>query len=270
MSFLAYPFMLKALIGSMLVGSSLALIGVIVVMRNMSFFGSGLSHIAFAGVGLSLLLSINPFLPTWAMVVSAALVLGYFNRKGYNEDMMMGILFSVSMALGIFLSSFSKNYSGPIMGYLFGDVLSITNSDIIYSIICTALIVLFVMTKKEDLTYISYDEEFAKIAGIKVDLLYYIFLVLLSTTIVLSVKAVGIILVSAFIIIPVAIALIFVNNYKLLFIVAPLVSCISIFFGLSISFTYNLPSGSTIIILLGIAFFAFSIFKINKKGRKNG
>jgi zinc transport system permease protein len=145
MSFLFYPFMLNSLIGSIIVGISLALIGVVVVLRNMSFFGSGLSHIAFAGVGLSLLLGINPFLPTWAIVVTVSLILGYFNRKGYNEDMMMGIMFSMSMALGIFLSSFSKNYSGPIMGYLFGDVLSITKNDIIYSSILMALTILFII-----------------------------------------------------------------------------------------------------------------------------
>ena len=268
MSFLFYPFMLNSLIGSIIVGISLALIGVIVVLRNMSFFGSGLSHIAFAGVGLSLLLGINPFLPTWLIVVTVSLILGYFNRKGYNEDMMMGIMFSMSMALGIFLSSFSKNYSGPIMGYLFGDVLSITKSDIIYSSILMALTILFTITKKEEVVYMSYDEEFSKIAGVKVNLIYYIFLILLSSTIVLAVKSVGIILVSAFIIIPVSIALIFVHNYKLLFIISPIISCIFIFLGLSISFTYDLVSGSTIIILLGSAFFVLSIFKI-LKGRRN-
>jgi len=262
MDFLTYPFMLRALIGGLLVGTSLALIGVVVVMRKMSFFGSGLSHIAFAGIGLSLLLGINPFLPTWGIVVTATLVLGYFNRKGYNEDMMMGIMFAVSMALGMFLSSFSRNYSGPIMDYLFGDVLSITNTDIFYSSICTISVAIFMATKKEELIYMSYDEDFSKIAGINIDAVYYTFLFLMATTIVLAVKAVGIILVSAFIIIPVAISLIFVHNYKLLFIVAPIVSTVSIFFGLWLSFVYNLPSGPTIIIILGAVFFTLSILKI--------
>ncbi len=267
MNFLMYPFMIKAFIGSVLVGVSLSLLGIIVVMRKMSFFGSGLPHIAFAGIGLSLLLSIDPFLPTWGIVVITALILGYFNRKGYNEDMMMGIMFSVSMAVGIFLSSFSQNYSGPIIGYLFGDVLSITNTDLVYSSLFAILTIIFMALKKEELIYMSYDEEFSKVAGIKTDRLYYIFLVLLSSTIVLAVKAVGIILVSSFIILPVAIALIVVHNYKSLFIIAPIISTLSIIAGLMISFYYNLPGGSTIIILLGATFFILSLLKLE---RKNG
>ncbi len=247
-------FGLMALLGGVLSSLMTSLSGTIVILRRMAFFGSGIAHLSFAGVGLALILNL-PITPVvLGIAVLSALVLGHMARRGIHEDTGVAILFSSSMALGVILIYLSGVDSSRIMAYLFVDILAITRTDIVSLLILTTLVVLYMSLFRDHLVYMTFDEDFSKILGIKIGLVYYSFLVILAISIVFSIKIMGIILVSAMLVIPSASAFQVSKTYQGAYKLSPLLASISVFLGLILSYSLDLPAGASIVIIQGIIF----------------
>ena len=253
--------LLPTIIG-ILVSIITALVGNIVVLRKMSFFGSGIGHIAFAGVGLALILGLyNPFPIVLIICSLSSIVIGYLNKKGLSEDVGIGVLFSFSMALGIILLYVSNEQYKNLMSYLFGDILAVDKFDLINTVILSSLVILYLIIFGKILIYYTFDEEFTKVALKKSEIHYYIFLILLSFVIVLAIKIVGVILLSGLLVIPSSFALMFSKNYKSMFFISPLIGIISTLLGEFISYYFDLPTGPSIVIISALILFSGFIVK---------
>ncbi len=252
---LQYAFVQKALIAGIFSGVLLAIIGVYVVLKKMSFIGDGIAHSAFGGVALGLLLGINTTVAAvvFAWVIAMLIGLAKKNSKT-SEDALIGIFFAFTMAIGVIFIGFNKNYNADIFGYLFGDILAVTDMDVLTVIITTVIILGIVALFFKELLFFTFDEEGAKISGIPVDFIYFLLLSLISFTIVVSIKIVGIILAVALLIIPVSSALLLTKNFKKLIILAIIISMISTITGFILSFVFNLASGATIVVTATIIF----------------
>jgi ABC-type Mn2+/Zn2+ transport system permease subunit len=186
--------------------------------------------------------------------VVVSLVLGSVSKKSIGEDTAIGVLFSLTMAVGIVLFSISKEQRS-LMSYLFGDVLAITNRDLLYLLLVTGSVIVFDLLFRDILVQFTFDEDFTRLMHPKVNLVYRLFLAILAVTVVVAVQTVGVILVSAFLIIPAATATSLLNDYKKVFLLAPVLSSASVVVGLLLSLQIDAPPGALIVLVQGATFF---------------
>ncbi|MFC1575863.1 metal ABC transporter permease, partial [Gemmatimonadota bacterium] len=205
MEFLSYGFIQRALLTGCLLGATCAVLGVFVVLRRMAFIGVGISHAALGGVALGLLVGAPPLAAAGIFSVGVAWVIGWITRRGeVSEDTAIGIFFPTAMALGVALISLSHVYRQDLMGYLFGNILWVGPSDLwfLLGLAGVSLGVLALFFK--EFLFLGVDEEAAKAAGLPAAFLNYLLLTILAVTIVAAMKLMGIVLVSAFLVIPAA------------------------------------------------------------------
>lgn len=252
----SYGFMQRALLTGAVLSIFSGIISVFIVLRRVSFLGSGISHAAFGGVSIGFLLGINPLLTALVYSIIVAFGIEQISSKGrLAEDTAIGIFFSSSMALGIVLIGLSASYNVDLFGYLFGSILAITNEDALIAV-CTTLFlmgVIFVIMK--ELYFITFNEELAFVGGIKVRLIKSIFLLSMAIAIVMGIKLVGIILISALLVIPGAAAQMLTKRFYRMVFISCLISLFSTISGIIISYRLNLAPGGTIVILLSTVFF---------------
>jgi len=264
MEILTYGFMQRAIITGIVVSILTGIISVFVVLRRVAFVGSGISHAAFGGVAIGFFAGINPMITAMIYSILVAFGIERISSKGrVAEDTAIGVFFSSSMALGIVLISLSKTYNVDLFGYLFGSILAISEKEMWLTIAAALLILVTLMAIMKELLLTTFNEELAIVGGIPTRLIKSIFLISMAVAIVMSIKVVGIILVSALLVIPGAVAqLISRSFYPMIFI-----SCSIAFFstiaGLYLSYQFDLSSGGTIVLILtGLFFAAF----LKKKG----
>jgi zinc transport system permease protein len=246
---LNYTFMLHALIGALLSGMSLAVISPFVTLKKISYMGEALSHIAFAGIALALLLGLNLSLTTLVFVILVAGLIGLISRLyKIEESNVITIFLSVAMALGIVLITLKKDYSFDLASYLFGNVLLVNVSDIWQLIVLLFVNVAYVTFFFKELFYLTYNMTLAEVFGIKVKPVYYGFMMLLALNIVVVVKIAGIILVTAQLVLPASIAFRFTKKLKTALILSILVSFLSSLSGFYLSWWFNLPTGAVIVL----------------------
>jgi len=257
---LQFPFMQRAIIGGIILGLLLAFMGVFVILRRMAFFGDGVAHASLAGIAIGLLASYNPLGTAIVFSIILAILIFYLERKSkLSSDVVIGILFTASMALGIILISLKSGYQPELISFLFGNILSIQNSELIIMSIFAVIVLAFLVYFYRQIAFITFDEEGAKVAGINTGVLDLIFYILLSIAIVLGVKILGIILVSALLIIPASIAKLIASSFKSLVITSIIAAEITILGGIIISYLLDLPTGA-VIILFGTAIFFITLF----------
>lgn len=253
--YLQYDFMQKALIAAIFIGIICALIGTFVLLRGMIFLGEAIAHSAFAGAALAILLGWNPLLVIMIFSVFSAISIGYVNEKKIMKDeIIIGVIFSFFMALAILFISLMPFYSTDVTSILFGNILIISPSTFYLLILFSMVIIFVIFVIKKELYFITFDEEAAKIVGIPVRLLNYIFLILVSMTISVSLKAIGAILVFAMIVTPAAAAYQLTFRFNRLIMLAGFFGIFSTVGGLYLSVSLDLPSGSTIVTLVTFIF----------------
>jgi len=269
MDILQYTFMQRALIAGAIVGALCAIIGVYVVLRGMSFVGAGIAHASFGGVALGFLLGINPIITAVFFCIATALGIGAISRKGdIKEDTAVGIFFSATMALGILFIGLFKGYSVDLFGYLFGSILAVTQFDLVMTAVVGVLVLLIIAALYKEFMFISFDQETATIVGIPVVTLYYLLLAIIALVIVVSIKVVGIILVSALIIIPAATAFQIAEDFRLMMILSTVFGVISSIGGLFLSYALNTASGATIVLLATAIFFITAAVSPRKRRKR--
>jgi len=246
---LQFPFMQRALIAGIVLALLLAFLGIFVILRKMAFWGEGIAHASLAGIAIGLLVSYNPLITAIIFAIIFAILVYVLERKtSLAGDVIIGILFTASMALGIVLINLQSSYQPDVMSFLFGNILAILNSELYIMIIFSILVLLFLIFFRKQLTLLTFDRESAYLAGINVDAFDLIFYICLAISVVLGVKILGIILVSALLIIPASIAKLIAQSFSMLEYLSIIFAEIIVIVGLIVSYYFNLPSGATIIL----------------------
>lgn len=268
MEIFTYEFMRHALLAGFLASISCGIIGSYVVIKRIVFISGGIAHTAYGGIGLGYFLGINPMLGALGFTVLSAIGMGIVSdRSAQRSDTIIGVMWAAGMALGIVFVSLSPGYTTDLMSYLFGNILVVPVMDIWLMLALNLIIVITVIALYEELKATSFDEEFARTAGLNTRLLNLVLLVLIALTIIVLIRAVGIILVIALLTIPAATAGRLTSSLKYMMIIAIILGMLFTSGGLLLSYVFDLPSGATIILLAGIVFVLVSIFLSIKEKR---
>jgi zinc transport system permease protein len=253
---LHFEFMRNALLAGILVSVACGVIGSLVVVNRIVFISGGIAHAAYGGIGLAFFLGISPTFGAAAFSLIVAVTMGIVSLKGrHRADTIIGVMWALGMAFGIILIDVTPGYNVDLMSYLFGSILSVPNHDIWFMIGLDIVMLVFALTFYRELTAMSYDEEFAFVVGIPVRALYFTMLMLISLSVVMIIRVVGLILVIALLTIPPFVAEKYTNSLGKMMISAALLGIVFNMAGLWLSFQYNLTSGATIILVAGLAFF---------------
>lgn len=251
------PFMQRALIAGVLVGFLASYYGVFIVQRKMSFLGSGLAHAAFGGVALGLLLNAQPLAIAVPFTIFVSLLIIWLREKTkLGSDAVIGVLFAVSVALGIIFLSLKDSFATDAFTYLFGSILAVFPEDIYAS---GAIALLTISTAKyfwPRWAYSTFDEEIALAGKHKIMRNDYALAIFIAVTIVVSIKIVGIILIAAFLVIPAAGARMVSTTFFAMTALSCAIGIFSAGAGLWASYYLDLPSGAVIILLQAAIFFA--------------
>jgi len=259
---LSSAFMQKALFVGIIISLISGLVSVFVVLRQMSFIGAGISHAAFGGVAIGFFTGINPVITAIIYCIAVALGIELISRKGkVSEDVSIGIFFASSMALGIVLVSLSREYNIDLFGYLFGNILAITDGEVLLSLSVAVLVIGVIILFLKEIYLTTYNEEIARVSGIPVRAINILFLLALSVSIVISMKIVGIILISALLVIPGATAQLFAKNLYLMIVTSCGVAVLSTVLGLLISYEFDVAPGGSIVLTATALFLTALLFK---------
>ncbi|MFZ5516014.1 MAG: metal ABC transporter permease [Candidatus Zhuqueibacterota bacterium] len=266
---LQYTFMQRALLSALLIGAVCAMIGVYVVLKGLSFIGAGVAHASFGGVALGFLMGVNPTYTAFGFCMVVAWLIGWVSEKGkIKEDTAVGIFFASTMALGILLIGFIKGYNIDLFGYIFGNILAVTVSDLWTSLVMAIIIISLLLYFYKELLFITFDPEMAEITGVPVRKLSYLLLSLVALTIVLSIKSVGVVLVSALIVTPAAAAYQLTDNFKTMMVLSIVIGIGSSVVGLLLSYWLDTSSGATIVLMATLIFFLSSLASPKRKRLK--
>lgn len=256
------PFMQKAFIVGTMVSLLTGIISTFVVLRKMSFAGAGISHAAFGGVAIGFFLGVNPIVAALVYSIAVAAGIDFTARRGQvSGDVSIGIFYSVSMALGVALISLSRTYNVDLFGYLFGNILAITGKEIILTLVMSLTVAVILLAYLKELFLITYNEELAKVSGIRVKTLNLLFLVALSVSIVISIRIVGIILVSALLVIPGATARLFARGLISMIVLSCISGAVSVTAGLFLSYALDIAPGAGIVLTAAVLFFVPLLLK---------
>lgn len=247
---LKYQFLQNALAASLLASIVCGIIGVIIVEKKLVMLSGGIAHTSYGGVGLGYLLGIEPILGAFLFSVAAAFGIGMIKRKdGARSDVVIGLFWSLGMALGILFIALMPGYPPEITSYLFGSILSVTRADLLLMAVFTAIVLLVVILLFNHWKAYLFDEEFASIIGIKTGFLEYLLLVLVAMTVVVLIRVAGIILVLALLTAPAAAAGMLTRSLKQRMVLASLFGIVLCILGLWISYVMNIASGASIVIV---------------------
>lgn len=260
-------FMIKALITGIFIAISCSLLGVFLVLKNMSLIGDGLAHVSFAAIAIGLLVSDKPIIISIPIVIVASfLVLLLKEKAKIDADATIGLLSSFSIAVGVIIASVAKGFNIDLFSYLFGSILFISPSEMILSGILAIILIVLVLLFYNDLFSITFDENFAKISGIKVRRVNYLLSVLISVTIVLGIRIVGTMLISSLIVFPSVSALQISKGFKRTLMFSVLFSMIAVVLGIIFSYILNVPTGALIVVVNAIIFLITLIIRGIKRG----
>ena len=257
---LMLPFMQRALVAGVIISILLAALGVYVVVKRMAFFGDGIAHASLAGIALGIFVGFAPLPVAIVYAALVALAIYFLERKTeLNSDTIIGILFTASMALGVVLMSLIPGFQPELISFLFGNILTISTIDVFVIAGLATVILLWILVWHKHITFTAIDEDGARIAGIKTKTHTIALYIALSISVVLGVKLLGIILVSALLLIPVATGRLLSKSFHSWFAASIIVSVITTILGLLLSLFLDAPSGATIILVATAVFFITTI-----------
>jgi ABC-type Mn2+/Zn2+ transport system permease subunit len=263
---LRYPFMMRGLLASIMVGTLCAVVGTYVVLRGMAFFGDALAHAILPGVAIAYLLDVNLLLGALAMGLLTAIGIGYVGRRGQvKEDTAIGVIFAASLALGVAILSTVQNYSVDLTHILFGNILGVSTVDLWVTAALGGLVLLIVFLLYKELLVISFDPILAAILRLPLTVLQYLLLVLIALTIVVSLQTVGVALMVAMLVTPAATGYLLTRRLWHMMVVGAVVGAVSSVAGLYLSFYANVASGAAVV-LIATAFFVLAFLFAPRRG----
>jgi len=250
---LSYGFIQRALLAGTLIAILCAVLGVFLVLRRLSLIGDGLAHITFGSVAVALICRVSPVYVTLASVplvlLSSLGILKLTDTARIYGDAAIGIVSSFGIACGVLLASVAGGYNVDLFSYLFGNILSISTTELVISTCLFCVVMLLVALFYNDLFAITFDEDLARSSGIRTGVINRVLVLLTALTVVLAMKVVGIMLISALLILPAVTALQVARGFRVTIVTAACLAAVSVVLGIVGSFVVNLPTGATIVII---------------------
>lgn len=262
MDLLQYTFFQHALLGSLLASIACGLVGTYIVTRRLVFISGGLTHASFGGIGLGLYTGISPILSAALFAVLSAFGVEWLSkRKDMREDSAIAVFWTLGMALGIMFTFLSPGFAPDLSAYLFGNILTITASDIALLGVLSVVLAVFFGLYLRPIVSIAFDREFARSQGLPVEFFEYALMLFIALTIVACLRMVGIVLVISLLTIPQMTANLFSHRFHRIIWLSIGIGYLSCLGGLLLSFYLNVPSGASII------FFSILIYTVCKTGK---
>jgi manganese/iron transport system permease protein len=251
-----YEFMQRAFLAALLVGVLCSAMGTYVVLRKLAFIGDGIAHASFAGIVIAYLRGADYYVGAGIVAVLTSLGIGFVHRRARVAlDTAIGVLFTGAFALGIFLMSRQRSYSIDLQSFLFGDILSVNHQDLMMIVALALFVVFLTAVLWRALLYTTFDPVVAQASGMNGQLVEYVLLVQIALTIIISLQAVGIVLVAALLVTPAAAAYQLTVRFSNMMALSALFGAISGVGGLYFSYFLRSSSGATIVLLATAIFF---------------
>ncbi|NLL46167.1 MAG: metal ABC transporter permease [Clostridiales bacterium] len=252
---LKYRFLQYAVVSGVLASIVCGIIGVIIIEKKLVMMSGGIAHTSYGGVGLGYLMGFEPIIGAFIFSLLSSLGIGYIKRKGgERSDVLIGLFWSLGMALGILFIALMPGYPPDLSSYLFGSILSVTKADLYLITAITAVVTLLVVCLYNNWKAYIFDEEFAAVIGLNTAFFEYLLLILISMTVVALIRVVGIILALALLTAPAATAGILTADFRKRIIYSILLGCVFCIAGLWLSYELNIASGAMIVILSVICY----------------
>lgn len=252
---LQFPFMQRAIAGAVLMGLLGGLLGSFVTLRQLSFFSHAVGHAALVGVALGVLLQLNPTLMLLPFTLVFGLVVLYLiDQTDLASDSVLSIVLSGALAIGVLLTSLIKGYRGNLIGVLFGDILAINEVDLILTLLVLVGSSIFLLSTLRQQILLTLNPSVAQVQGIPVQLYRYAFVVLLSLAVAVAIKAVGVLLVNAFLVIPASTAKLLSHHFAHFLFNSVILGAVSSIAGMIISGVFNFASGPSIVLVQFLLF----------------
>ncbi len=267
---LEYSFMQRAFLAGFFVAVACGILGVFLVLRRDAMVGHGLAHVTFGGVALGLVFSVFPIAVALVVAVVSALgMLKLKERAGLYGDTAIGIVSSLGMALGIILVSIAGSFNVDLFGYLFGNILGINTSEVWITLLLAAAVLMVVAFFYQEFVFLTFDAESAGVSGVRVSRLDALLAVLTAVTVVLGMKVVGLLLVSALLVIPAAAALQVAGSFRQALFLSAVLAGGSAVSGLALAYYLDWPASGTIVSVSGILFAVLFQVRVKRNaGRK--
>ena len=260
---LQYSFMIRALIAGCCIALIAPLIGIFLVARRYSLIADTLGHVSLAGIAIGLLIGVNPIIAALIAVIFVAIIINNLHTKNIiSGESTLAMLLSGGLALAVVLSGFIRQGSADLFSYLFGSITTVRPLDLWIIIPLTIFVVIMVTIYYKPLFHITFNEDMARVAGLPVERLNLLLMLLTAVTVGLSVRIVGSLLIGALIVIPVSAAIQVSHSFKQTLLFSIVFSLFSVICGLVISFYFNLAAGGTIVL------FSLSLFGLTSLLRK--
>ncbi len=253
---LQFEFMRNALFAGLFASLICGVIGTFVVVNRLVFLTGGIAHAAYGGIGAALFFGIPYIFGTLGFSLGAALIMTAVTMKTpERSDTFIGVLWAVGMAIGVILIDLTPGYNVDLMSYLFGSILAVPAGDIWWMTGMGAVTLAVTIYFYRDMIAISYDVEFARLRGVPVDILYFLFMALVAVSIVFIIRVVGLILVIALLSIPPYIAEKYAKSLGAMMVIAVILSAVFNIAGLWVAYMLDLTSGASIILVAAAGFF---------------
>ncbi len=252
---LQYDFMRNALAAGFLVSIACGIIGAMVVVNRLVFISGGIAHASYGGIGLAFFAGFPPSLGAGLAALVSALTMGLVSHsRKHRADTFIGVIWAVGMSMGIILLDLTPGYRVDLMSYLFGSILMVPASALWTMAGLSLAITILVLVFYKDFLAMSHDEEFARAMGVPVTALYFLLLVMVAMTVVMTIQVVGLILVIALLTIPSYIAEKYSGSLKQMMLLAVIISTVFTQTGIWLAYYLDLTTGATIVLVAAAAF----------------
>ncbi len=257
-----YSFLQNALLSALFASIICGIIGVIISEKKLLMMSGGIAHTAYGGVGLGYLCGFEPIIGAGAFALISSFIIGKIRRtKSRNSDIIISLLWAMGMSLGVLFTELMPGYPPDMNSYLFGNILSVTKSDLYTVIILSLIVVLIIALFFNDWKAYLFDECFSEIRGIKTYVLEYLLLAVIALSIVALIRVAGIILIIALLSAPAACASLFSKTLKGRMIIAVILSIVFCVSGITVSYYMGFSSGTVIVFIAVLSYFVLSVFK---------
>ncbi len=254
LEFLSYTFMQKAFLGGVLIAVCCGLLGPFLVLRRLSLLGDGLAHLSFGGIALGLLFGINPLIAALAAVVGGSFWVRSLVKKNVYGDAAIALLLSLGVGLGVTIIGLQRGFNTNLYSYLLGSILTLGTFDLILMSVLLLTTLLFLIYFYRELFLGTFNEELARLSARRAGLSSFLFTILIAMLVIISMRAVGILLVSSLIVVPTLIALNLAHSFRQTLLFSSLSAVIAVLAGIIVSYFADIPPSGSIVLLLFLGF----------------
>ncbi|NTW45708.1 MAG: metal ABC transporter permease [Candidatus Moranbacteria bacterium] len=260
--FLGFAFIQRAYLAGSFIAVLCAMLGLFLVLRRFSLIGDGLSHVSFGGIALGLFLGLEPLWVALPISVAASsLILVLSRRARLYGDAAIAIVSSSGIALGVVLASLAGGFNVDLMSYLFGNILAVSPVETYLSVLLSAVVLAVIAFLYHDLFSVAFDEEYATVSGIRTGAVNILLATLTAVSVVLAVKVVGVMLVSALLVLPAVSALQVARGFRGALLLSSCIAVLSVLVGITVSFLADIPAGGTVVLVNLLVFFVLLAWK---------